>query len=111
MAIIRCISGDDGSLTPVSVEFEPGDLVEFNTGGAGDAMEVRRPFTLDNMAEHKGQLMISLDVASGSGDPIPWRPDPKLPPPPPEDGAIIFKPTAAASGTTIPIKVVIDRRS
>jgi hypothetical protein len=107
MAIIRCVAAADGSLTPQRIEFEPGDLVEFTSGEPTGTMEVDRAFSLDDLAECKNRLMVSLDVALDSAERPHIHPDPKLPPPPVADGAFLVAPTTGTTPNAI--KVIIDR--
>ncbi len=95
MAIVTCSVGEDGNLTPLTIEFESGDLLDIGQGEPGDLVEVRRPFGLDAITADSDQLTIPaiLNV----------RPAPKLPPPPPEDGA--FKRSHQASNS---IKIVLS---
>ena len=110
MAIIRCTAGADGKLTPVTVEFEAGDIVEFQSGDStadsAAAIEVRQVFTLDALSKDQDHLMIRIDIA-GAATPARTLPNPapKLPPPPLGDGAFKF---GRESGNSI--KVVVDTR-
>jgi len=105
MAIIRCISGDDGSLIPRAIEFERGDVVVFTSGDPGNSTDVRRAITADDLSQGTEQLTATLDVAIGSG--IRIRPDPKLPTPPPEDGGAVSVTIIFGAGAKT-VKVVVD---
>jgi len=109
MAVIRCTPGADGKLAPIAVEFEPGDIVELQSGtstaAAPVALEVLSIFSLASLSGDRDSVTLRIDL-SGSVTPARIiRPDPKLPPPPPEDGASIFH---HCRGTGSSIKLVID---
>ena len=109
MAVIRCTPGADGKLAPVAVEFEPGDLVELQSGSStvasSVALEVLSILGLDSFSVNGDSLMIPIGMGSGTPTRVVPNPDPKLPPPPPEDGAIKFHPSR---GTGSSIKLVIE---
>src|ERR1700728_2178258 len=110
MAVIRCTPCADGKLAPLTVEFEPGDMVELESGtstaAAPVALEVLSIFSLASLSGDRDSVTLRIDL---SGSVTRTRtiktPDPKLPPPPPEDGASIFH---HGRGTGSSIKLVID---
>jgi hypothetical protein len=107
MAIIRCTEAEDGSLTPLTVKFEQGDVIEVDSSDSATLMEVLGSFTLADMSQNLERLTVPLDASGIVGDPVRnKRPKPKVPAPPPEDGAFSFKPT---TGTCKAIRVVIDK--
>jgi hypothetical protein len=97
MAIITCSVGENGNLTPLTVQFESGDLLDLGQGQAGELVEVRGPFGLAAIVANSGQLTPPVRNT---------LPAPKLPPPPPEDGA--SKRSHQASN---PIKIVLGATS
>jgi hypothetical protein len=90
MPIIKCRLQEDGRLTPSSVEFEPGDVIRFEshkpvyarTGGPV-AMQVLSPFTLDQVStETEGGIIRILtheEEAYGLAQPPLPHPHPAQP--------------------------------
>ena len=97
MAIITCSVGEDGNLTPLTVQFESGDVLDLGQGEPGDLLQVRGPFDLNAIVADSGQLIAPVRNT---------LPAPKLPPPPPEDGASKRSHRAAN-----PIKIVLGATS
>jgi hypothetical protein len=112
MAVIRCTPGADGRLAPVAVEFEPGDIVELQSGtstaAAPVALEVLSIFSLASLSGDQDSVTLWIDLSGRRVTPMRTiRPDPKLPPPPPEDGAAIIN-FHHGRETGSSIKLVID---
>jgi hypothetical protein len=110
MAVIRCTPGADGKLAPVAVEFEPGDLVQLQSGSSTATsyvvLEVRSNFSLDNLSGNQDSLTIPIGLGdSVTPTPTTPTPHPKIPPPPIGDGAFMF---GRGSSTGNSIKLVIE---
>jgi hypothetical protein len=97
MAIITCSVGEDGSLMPLTVQFESGDLLDLGQGQTGGMVEVRGPFGLGAIVADSNQLIPPVRNS---------LPDPKLPTPPPDDGAYI-RPHRPGN----PIKIMLSTAS
>jgi hypothetical protein len=90
MPIITCTVAEDGTLTPSTVEFEPGDTIRFRSDHPvhldGDLTEivVRRRFNLDEISAELEDGTVEIDSRADG-----WRARDLRTPPPPPPGVII----------------------
>jgi hypothetical protein len=91
MSIITCTVAEDGTLTPSTVEFEPGDTIRFKSdprvhlqADLPKEIEVNRAFNLSEISAtlHDGTVEITFSKR--------WEArDLRLPPPPPPGVTIV----------------------
>jgi hypothetical protein len=121
MAIIKCRE-EDGTLAPSTIEFEPGDTIQFEShqpvyvlAGSAVATQALRSFNLNEISVQAkgGSVSVRIPVPGDSGDreaspPTP-KPSPIPNPPPPLADPRLPPPAGGADVTPIPrpIKVIL----
>ena len=86
----------------MTVEFQPGDVIEIKGPDEVRYIAVQCSSTLEGMSAYFQQLLTWLATDGGIGSVGNKHGNPKLPPPPPVDGAWISKPkSGAGNGITL----------
>jgi hypothetical protein len=74
MPIIRCLLGKDGKITTSSVEFLPGDAIQFLSDrpiqGPADPLHLPS-FTLNDVSAHLSKEALVLHIPEGGSPPPP----------------------------------------
>lgn len=121
MAIIKCRE-EGGKLAPSTIEFEPGDTIQFEShqpvyvlAGSTVATQALRSFNLSEISVQAkdGSVSVKIPVTADSGDPVtsPQKPKPSPgPKPPPGEADPRLPPPAGGSDISPiprPIKVIL----
>ena len=78
MAIIKCRLAEDGTLTPSTVEFEPGDAIRFESdkpvhvlAGSSVATQALQSFTLSEIAVQADGGAVVINIPDRKGQLLP----------------------------------------
>ena|SRR5580658_3387823 len=122
MAIIKCRE-EDGTLAPSTVEFEPGDTIQFEShapvyvlAGSSVATQALRSFTLREISVQAGDgaVLVKVPVQAGSCEPeaspdaLISKPTPApVPDPPPDNDPRLPPPFGGPSKSYVPRPITL----